>query len=55
MWFASATVTGAATGTDCGRRPHGCPHGEKKWPNYRRIALETPEMMTDDAKFALGF
>jgi hypothetical protein len=36
-------------------RPQRCPHGQTKWQNCRQIALESPEMMTEDAKFALGF
>jgi hypothetical protein len=35
--------------------PHRCPHGQKKQFICRQIAFSDPEMMTEDAKFALGF
>jgi hypothetical protein len=37
------------------QRPHRRPHGQQKKANCRQIALIALEMMTDDAKFALGF
>jgi hypothetical protein len=36
-------------------RPHRCPHEATKALICRMDADEPPEMVTDDAKFALGF
>ena len=35
--------------------PQGHPHEARKHRFYRALLKLTPEMMTEDAKFALGF